>query len=152
MLDSDLAALYGVETGELNQATKRNTGRFPADFMFALSEDKHKGLLSQSVITNPACGGRRRSLPNVFMEQGIAMLSSVLRSEGAVQVNIAIMRAFVQMRRLTATPQELARKIMQREQKYDEQFGVVFRAIQQLIGEPSAPERRMGFHRGKEGS
>lgn len=98
MLDSHLAELYGVPTSALNQAVKRNSARFPEDFMFALTDDEAKSLMSQTVISNAGRGGRRY-LPYVFTEQGVAMLSSVLRSERAVAVNIAIMRAFVQMRR-----------------------------------------------------
>lgn len=146
MLDSDLAELYGVETRALNQAVKRNSTRFPGDFMFQLTteEANRLRLISQSVISNAGRGGRRKPV-YAFTEQGVAMLSSVLRSERAVQVNIAIMRAFVAMRQLMTADSILARKILEMEQKYDRQFEIVFDAIRLLIEEPPAPERRMGF-------
>ncbi len=152
MLDSDLAELYGVTTGALNQAVKRNSQRFPEDFMFALSPDEVQSLLSQFVIANKR-GGRHNLTYYVFTEQGVAMLSSVLRSERAVQVNIAIMRAFVNLRGLLTHDSDLARRILHLEEKYDRQFAAVFEAIRQMIEAPAAPEppeRRMGFRQGQE--
>lgn len=147
LLDADLADLYGVTTGALNQAVKWNPERLPADFMFQLSGEEWKGLRSQTVTSN-ARGGTRYT-PYAFTEQGVAMLSSVLRSPRAVEVNIAIMRTFVQLRRLMDSNRELARKIETMEVKYDEQFAVVFDAIKQLIAEGEArkaqPKRRIGF-------
>ena len=166
MLDRDLAVLYCVETRALNQAVKRNLARFPDDFMFQLTPaeaDEVLLLVSQSVA--PAPGGSSNSsqtvmssrkhrgrsyLPYAFTEQGVAMLSSVLRSTRAVQVNIAIMRTFVQLRRLMDSNRDLARRIDSLEKKYDEQFRVVFDAIKRLIAEDKArksrPRREIGFH------
>ena len=147
MLDSDLAELYGVETRTLNQAVKRNIGRFPLDFMFQVTAQEDIVLRSQSVIANPG-RAKQRYLPYAFTEQGVAMLSSVLRSDRAVQVNIAIMRAFVSLRGALTQNSDLARRIPTLEQKYDEQFAVIFEAIRLLIEAPPAPERRMGFRAG----
>jgi len=132
LLDSDLADLYGVTTKALNQAVKRNLERFPADFMFQLSSDEWANMRSQTVTAS-----RRNvtALPYAFTEQGVAMLSSVLRSQRAVEVNIAIMRTFVQLRRLMDSNRELARRIDALEARYDEQFASVFDAIKQLITE-----------------
>ena len=190
MFDADLAMLYGVEVRSLNQAVARNRKRFPADFAFQLTDDELAALRSQLVIsksptsqassrlrsqivTSNAGRGGRRYLPYAFTEQGVAMLSSVLRSARAVEVNIAIMRTFVQLRRLMDTNRDLARKIEALEKKYDEQynvrgrrwidcigcmvrqpsgreiasqFAVVFEAIKQLITPPEPPKRRIGFH------
>lgn len=131
MLDTDLAALYGVEARALNQAVARNPERFPEDFMFQLTDDEWRALRSQTVISNGR--GGRRYAPYVFTEQGVAMLSSVLRSQRAVEVNIAIMRTFVQLRRLMDSNRDLARRIDSLEARYDEQFSAVFEAIKQLI-------------------
>lgn len=147
LLDSDLAELYGVETFILNRAVKRNRSRFPGDFMFQLTGEEIESLRFQIGISSKGRGGRRY-LPYVFTEQGVAMLSSVLRSERAVQVNIAIMRAFVAMRGVLSSDDSLAKKIMNLEQKYDSQLEIVFDAIRQLIETPRAPERRMGFRAG----
>jgi len=157
MLDSDLAALYGVETKALNRAVKRNLERFPDDFMFQLTPEEAEclrcqngtsngdpGLRSQSVTSSGKRGGRRY-LPHAFTEQGVAMLSSVLRSERAVMVNIAIMRAFVKLREMLATHKDLARKLEEMERKYDVQFRVVFEAIRQLMTPPLPPPQRIGF-------
>ncbi len=147
MLDRDLAALYEVETKVLNQAVKRNADRFPEDFMFQLSAEEFENWKSQIVTSNPAAkmGVRRR--PYAFTEQGVAMLSSVLRSDRAVAVNIEIMRAFVRLRRLLASHAELARKLDALEKKYDAQFKAVFDAIRQLMIPPAGPKRRqIGFH------
>ena len=150
LLDTDLAALYGVEAKALNQAVARNRDRFPNDFMFRLSSEEAEAvrrLRSQNVTLKR--GQHSKYLPYAFTEQGVAMLSSVLRSPRAVQVNIAIMRTFVQLRRLMDTNRGLARKIETLEKKYDEQFGVVFNAIKQLIASDQArkaqPKRRIGF-------
>jgi hypothetical protein len=145
MLDSDLAALYGVETSNLNKAVKRNADRFPADFMFQLNADEAERLRFQFGISKPGRGGRRYQ-PYVFTEQGVAMLSSVLRSKRAVQVNIEIMRAFVRLRGILAAHKELAKKLAELEQKYDGQFRVVFDALRQLATPPrEAKRRRIGF-------
>lgn len=149
MLDSDLAELYGVETKALNRAVRRNLTRFPADFMFQLTHAECERLRCQIGTSNVGRGGRRYA-PLAFTEQGVAMLSSVLRSERAVQVNIAIMRAFVKLRELLATHKDLARKLEQLERKYDAQFKVVFDAIRQLMAPPAAKRRRIGFRRGRE--
>jgi hypothetical protein len=160
MIDSDLAALYGVTTGALNQAVRRNSERFPDDFWFELTaaesdslrsqivtlEAHHSGnLKSQTVISRSGHGGRRRSRPFAFTEQGIAMLSSVLHSARAVQVNIEIMRAFVRLRRLAESHTDLAQKLAQLEQKTDGRFKIVFEAIDQLIAPPPAKRRGIGF-------
>src|SRR6476660_729370 len=145
MLDSDLARLYGVEARALNQAVARNRKRFPADFMFQLTPGDYESLRSQIVTSKKGRGGRRFR-PYAFTEQGVAMLSSVLRSSRAVEVNIAIMRTFVQLRRLMDTNRDLARKIEALEKKYDEQFAVVFDAIKELIAPPEPPQKQIGFH------
>src|SRR5712692_6177961 len=145
MLDADLAELYGVTVGALNQAVRRNIERFPADFMFEISEDELTNLKSQSVISSARWGGRRRSRPYAFTEQGVAMLSSVLRSERAVQVNIEIMRSFVRLREMLASNRDLARRLNKLEKRYDAQFKAVFDAIRQLMAPPVASKRRLGF-------
>jgi ORF6N domain len=151
MLDADLAMLYNVPTGTLNRAVKRNASRFPADFMFLLRAQEWENLKCQFGISSStrARHGGRRTLPYAFTGQGIAMLSSVLRSPRAVEVNIAIMRTFVQLRRLMDSNRQLARKIESLEKRYDEQFAVVFDAIKRLIaeenGRKSPPKRRIGF-------
>jgi hypothetical protein len=143
MLDADLAELYGVPTKRLNEAVRRNATRFPEDFMFRLTEDDIEILRSQ-IATSRFWGGRRY-FPYVFTEQGVAMLSSVLNSEQAIQVNIAIMRAFVRMRRMLVSHEELARKVDALEGKYDAQFRGVFDAIRALMEPPKTPRRRIGF-------
>ncbi len=148
MLDADLAALYEVQTRALLQAVKRNAGRFPPDFMFRLTARELTHLRSQIVISSAAGRhGGRRYTPQAFTEQGIAMLSSVLRSERAVRVNVEIMRVFVRLRRMLASHADLARKLKALERKYDGQFRVVFRAIRDLMSPlvPDAPRRRIGF-------
>jgi hypothetical protein len=160
LLDTDLAELYGVETKALNQAVKRNLDRFPEDFMFQLTLEEWERMRSQTVTSYPA-GNPMRSqtvtasrrnvtaLPYAFTEQGVAMLSSVLRSQRAVEVNIAIMRTFVQLRRLMDSNRDLGRRIEAMEKRYDEQFSAVFDAIKQLIADDQAkkskPSRRIGF-------
>ena len=144
MLDADLARLYGVETGDLNRAVKRNARRFPDDYMFVPNKQEVANLICQIGISSSGWGGRRKPIM-AFTEQGVAMLSSVLKSDRAADVNIAIMRTFVQLRRLMDSNRELARKIAEMEKRYDEQFGAVFQAIQQLIIEEEEPKRKIGF-------
>ena len=144
MLDFDLAKLYGVETRALKQAVKRNFERFPADFMFELTAAEIKSLVSQTVI--PTRGKLGGATPMAFTEQGVAMLSSALRSSRAVQVNIAIMRAFVRLREMLLSNADLARKLADLENKYDAQFKVVFDAIRELMLPPDPPRRKIGFH------
>ena len=141
MLDRELAELYGVETRVLNQAVRRNIKRFPPDFMFSLTREEIMNL-SQIVISS-----RIKHAPNVFVftEQGVAMLSSVLNSERAVQVNIAIMRAFTKLREMLSTHDDLKKKIEAMEKKYDQQFQVVFEAIKQLLETEAKPRERIGF-------
>ncbi len=144
MLDVDLALLYGVEVRALNQAIKRNHQRFPIDFMFQLTTAEARSLRSQFVISNSAQGGRRYA-PYAFTEHGVAMLSSVLRSERAVQVNIEIMRAFSRLRQMLQQNAELARRLAALEKKYDAQFRVVFDAIRDLMTPPVRARRPIGF-------
>ena len=141
MLSLDLAALYDVEPGALVQAVKRNAERFPDDFVFQLTPDEHRILKSQSVISS--WGGRRHP-PYAFTEQGVAMLSSVLRSKRAVQVNVEIIRAFVRLRRILAENAGLAQRLDDLEKKYDIQFKVVFDAIRKLMQPPEPKRRRIG--------
>jgi len=143
LLDADLAALYGVETGMLTRAVRRNIGRFPKDFMFQLTKEEFANLRSQSV-TSSGWGGRRPP-PYPFTEQGVAMLSGVLRSKRAILVNIEIVRAFVKLRRLLDSHEGLARKLVALERKYDQQFKVVFDAIRQLMIPPEPKRKRIGF-------
>jgi hypothetical protein len=144
MMDADLAELYGVKTRVLLQAVSRNRKRFPKDFMFQLSKEEYELLRSQIVISKKGRGGRRY-LPYAFTEQGVAMLSSVLRSERAVQVNIEIMRAFVRLRELMATHKDLVRRLNEMEKKYDAQLRVVFDAIRELMTPPDPKKRKIGF-------
>jgi hypothetical protein len=143
LLDADLATLYGVPTKVLIQAVKRNAARFPADFMFQLAQDEALNLRSQ-FVTSSRWGGRRH-LPYAFTEQGVAMLSSVLKSSRAAQVNVEIMRAFVRLRRLTVAHEDLSCRLDELEGRYDSQFKVVFDAIRALMTPPEAPKRRIGF-------
>ena len=143
MLSPHLAELYDIEPRVLVQAVKRNIDRFPGDFMFQLTGDEFLNLKSQ--IVTSSWGGSRRSKPYAFTEQGVAMLSSVLRSKRAVQVNIEIMRAFVRLRQLLASHTELAGKLSEIEKKYDKQFKIVFEAIRQLMTPPVKPRRKIGF-------
>lgn len=168
MLDGDLAELYGVETKVLNQAVQRNIERFPEDFMFQLSVEELRLILKSQIVTsngglgaeaqqNPLIlksqivtsslghGGRRKR-PYAFTEQGVAMLSSVLRSDRAIQVNLAIMRTFVQLRQMMSSHTDLARKLASLERKYDVQFRAVFDAIRELMSEKKRPKREIGFH------
>jgi len=148
MLSTDLAELYGVEPKVLIQAVKRNSERFPSDFMFMLTNQEFANLKSQ--IVTSSWGGIRRANPYAFTEKGVAMLSSVLRSKRAVQVNIAIMRAFVKLREMLATHKDLARKLEEMEKNYDAQFKVVFDAIRELMTPPDTKKRKIGFRREKE--
>lgn len=144
MLDSDLATLYSVETRALIQAVHRNIERFPEDFMFQLSKAEFDNLRSQSVTSSKSWGGRRYP-PYAFTEQGVAMLSSVLRSDRAVLVNVEIMRAFVRLRAMLASNSDLARRLDALEKRYDAQFKTVFDAIRRLMTPPAKSNRRLGF-------
>lgn len=167
MPDSDLAELYGVETKVLNQAVKRNLERFPADFMFQVSKEEAalisrsqfvtleaetsgKPLEKRTVLRSPFVtlrhGAHLKYRPYVFTEQGVAMLSSVLRSDRAIQVNLAIMRTFVQLRQMLSTHSDLARKLAAMEQKYDSRFKIVFDALREMMAEKKKPRRKIGFH------
>jgi len=143
MLSTDLAELYEVEPRALVQAVKRNMERFPTDFMFQLSQEEFDNLKSQIVISS--WGGLRRATPYAFTEQGVAMLSSVLRSKRAVMVNVEIMRAFVRLRQMLAANADLARKLAALEKKYDAQFKVVFDAIRELMAPPAGKKHPIGF-------
>ena len=144
ILDSDLASLYGVTTKALVQAVKRNIDRFPTDSMFQLTPEEFGRLRSQTVTSNAGRGGRRTP-PYAFTEQGIAMLSSVLRSPRAIHVNIEIMRTFVKLRAMLASHEDLSRKLAALERKYDEQFRVVFDAIRQIMAPTPKAAKRIGF-------
>ncbi len=147
MLDSGLAELYGVTTKRRNEQVRRNASRFPADFMFQLDEKETSALRSQFATSKKGRGGRRY-LPYVFTGQGVAMLSSVLKSERAIEVNIAIMRVFVRLREMMATQKELALKLRELEgriQDHDEQIVAIFEAIRQLMTPPEKPRKRIGF-------
>jgi ORF6N domain-containing protein len=147
MLDSDPAALYGVTTGNLNKAVSRNRGRFPSDFMFQLTVEEAEALIFQ--IGRSKGRGGRRHRPYAFTEQGIAMLSSVLNSDRAIRVNIAIMRAFVKMRQMLETNRELAQKFSELEQRvgqHDEEIAATLEAIRQLMAPREKPRREIGFH------
>jgi len=144
MLDSDLAEMYGVPTKVFLQAVKRNVRRFPLDFAFQLENHDVVALRSQSVTSSVGHGGRRYK-PYVFSEQGVAMLSSVLNSDRAIEVNIQIMRAFVQLREMIAAHKDLSKKLEELEQKYDSQFRVVFDAIRALVAQPEPKEKKIGF-------
>jgi len=144
LLDVHLAALYGVTTKRLNEQVRRNRSRFPDDFMFQLTQDEVQALKSQIATSKVGRGGRRYA-PYVFTEQGVAMSSTVLNSERAIQVNIEIMRAFVRLRQLLASNNQLARRLAALEKKYDGQFKVVFEAIRQLMAPPEPKKRKIGF-------
>lgn len=146
ILNIHLSSLYGVENRVLIQSVKRNIERFPEDFMFQLTMDEVENLKSQFVISSFGKHGGRRSLPYAFTEQGVAMLSGVLRSKQAITVNIEIMRAFVNLRRLLNSNEKLKQQIEELEQKYDEQFSVVFKTIRQLMTPPEPKSKRpIGF-------
>jgi len=144
MLDKDLARLYEVDTRQLTRQVRRNIERFPQDFMFQLTKEELQNLMCQ--FGTSSWGGTRK-LPYAFTEQGIAMLSGVLHSKRAIRVNIQIMRAFIQLKRMLLTNVDLRRKIEEMEKKYDKQFSIVFQAIKQLLEPvPEKPRRRIGFH------
>ena len=146
MLSTDLATLYGVEARALNQAVKRNIARFPEDFMFQLNSSEGEWLVSQNVIPHKKYLGGY--LPYAFTEQGVAMLSSILKSERAVQVNIAIMRAFVKLREILSTHKELAHKLAEHErkiEKHDGEIKVIFDAIRGLMRPPEPKKKKIGF-------
>jgi hypothetical protein len=145
MLSPHLAELYGIQVKVLVQAVKRNRLRFPKDFLFQLTEEEFQILKSQFVTSS--WGGMRRAIPYAFTEQGVAMLSSVLRSPRAIAVNIEIIRAFVQLRRMLDSNADLARKLAELEREYDGQFRVVFEAIRQLMAPPATAGKRIGFRR-----
>jgi hypothetical protein len=151
MLDEDLADLYGVETKRLIQQVQRNSKRFPKDFMFQLDKTEIEALRSQIATSNDGRGGRRYA-PYVFTEQGVAMLSGVLRSDRAIAVNIAIMRAFVELRRAAFSYAAIEKRLEELEREtnvklgqHDEQLSQIFEALRQLISPPSRPKRRVGF-------
>lgn len=145
LLDFDIASLYGIETKQLKRQVKRNLSRFPADFMFELTTEEWENLRCQSGTSS---WGGIRYPPFAFTEQGVAMLSSVINSEQAIEVNIAIMRVFVQMRQMLSGNSELQRKIEQLEGKYDEQFATVFQAIKQLMIKEREPRKPIGYRSG----
>ena len=147
ILDQDLASLYGVTTKALNQAVRRNRERFPSDFMIHLTRAEAESLRSQLVTLKKGRGRHRKYQPYVFTEQGVAMLSSVLRSSRAIAVNIEIMRAFVELRRMLETTTGLARKITTLERRYDRQFKVVLDAIRELMSPTKSAGRRIGYRR-----
>ena len=145
MLDKDLAELYSVETKQLKRAVRRNIDRFPADFMFELTREEYNSLRSHFGTSS---WGGTRYLPMAFTEQGVAMLSSVLNSKRAIEVNIAIMRVFVQLRKITSSQKQLARKFQEIEARledHDESIQAIFEAIQQLMTPPEKPRKRIGF-------
>ena len=144
MLDRDLAELYGVETAQLKRAVRRNIDRFPHDFMFELNKKELDNWRCQFGTSNSIKMGLRHP-PMAFSEQGVAMLSTVLNSKRAIQVNIQIMRTFTRLRSMLAGHKELEKKIEKMEEKYDEQFKIVFDAIKQLLREEEKPQRKIGF-------
>ncbi|MBA3385799.1 MAG: ORF6N domain-containing protein [Chthoniobacterales bacterium] len=147
LIDADLAKLYGVTTGNLNRAVSRNRDRFPEDFMFRLTREEAQSLICQSGISKGR--GGRRALPYAFTEQGVAMLSSILKSGRAIKVNIAIMRAFVRLRGMLEANRELARKFNELEKrvgKHDEEIGAIIEAIRQLMRPATKTTREIGFH------
>jgi len=144
MLDADLAELYRIETKNLNKAVKRNLRRFPRDFMFQLTTKEYDSLKFQIGTANPGRGGRRTP-PYAFTEQGVAMLSSVLQSDRAVDVNVAIMRTFVRMRKMLATNHELARKVA----KHDKEIAVLYDYLHKLLAPPTSSKRQIGYLRQK---
>ena len=145
LLDSDLASLYQVETKALTRAVRRNAKRFPEDFMFQLAAEETGSLRSQSGAFKTGRGKHRKYAPYVFTEQGVAMLSSVLNSDRAVQVNIEIMRAFVRLRESVSKHKDLAGKLTELENRYDRQFKMVFDAIRGLMKQPEPKRRGIGF-------
>jgi hypothetical protein len=149
MLDEDLAMLYGVPVKRLNEQVKRNKKRFPKDFMFMISQDENIFLRSQFATANKGRGGRR-NLPYAFTELGVAMLSSVLNSERAIQVNIEIMRTFIKIREILLTHKELKKKIDEMEKKYDNRFRLVFETLKKMMTQEEIPKNKIGFRLNKE--
>jgi hypothetical protein len=147
MLDRDLAELYGVQTKALKQAVRRNLKRFPSGFMFEISQKEFKNLRSQIVTSS---WGGARYMPMAVTEQGVAMLSSVLNTDRAVQVNIQIMRAFIKLRQMYISHEDLKRKIASMERKYDENFRIVFEALKQLIEGEEKPKKKIGYVKEKQ--
>lgn len=145
ILDSDLAALYGVPTKRFNEAIKRNADRFPEDFRFQLTQEEFDALRSQNATSNAGRGGRRY-LPHCFTEHGALMAANVLNSRRAVLTSIAVVRAFLHLRSLALSVEQLTRKVAALESRYDDQFKIVFDAIRQLISPPSSPRKAIGFH------
>lgn len=143
LLDQDVAELYGVETKQLKRAVRRNIDRFPPDFMFELTKEEYNSLRYQFGTLKR--GEHSKYLPMAFTEQGIAMLSSVLKSKSAIEVNIEIMRAFVELRKMISSHADLERKLTALEKKYDKQFKIVFDAIRALMSPPEKPRKRIGF-------
>jgi len=146
ILDRDLAALYGVETRVLNQAVTRNLERFPDDFMFQLSAEEDKALRSQIVTLKSGRGQHQKYLPRVFTESGVAMLSTVLKSKQAIQINITIMRAFVRMREMLATNKDLARRV----EKHDKEIAVLYDHLHKLLDPPKSSKKQIGYIRHRE--
>jgi phage regulator Rha-like protein len=146
MLDSDLAHLYEVPVKRINEQVRRNPKRFPPDFMFQLTSEEFDSLRSQIATLKHGRGQHRKYLPYAFTEQGVAMLSSVLNSERAIEVNVEIMRAFVRLREMIASHKDLARRLNDLERKYDTKFKIVFDAIRELMA-PTKPKHRIGFQR-----
>jgi len=149
MLDSDLARLYGVPTRTLNQAVSRNLRRFPPDFMFRVTAPEEASLKSQTVISNSGRGGRRRSMPRAFTEQGVAMLSGVLRSARAIAVNVEIMRAFARLRRLHGEHADLTKRIDELDTKVDESLRTIFDAIRAMQTPTRPTQKPLGFRPGR---
>ncbi len=149
MLDADLARLYGVTTKRFNEQVKRNVRRFPADFMFQLTQEEYADLRSQIATSSATGHGGRRHLPYVFTEHGSIMAANVLNSPRAVQMSIIVVRAFIRLRQLLLSNAELAKKLDALEAKYDAQFKVVFQAIRELMMPPPASRKRIGFRPGK---
>ncbi len=150
MLDKDLAELYGVTTGNLNLAVRRNTTRFPNDFMFQISKEEFQNLILQSATSS---WGGTRKVPYAFTEQGVAMLSSVLNSERAIDVNIQIIRVYTKMRKFLSTHKDILLKLEQLEHKtesHDEKINLIFEYMKQLVQEKSEPRKRIGFKRSEE--
>jgi hypothetical protein len=144
ILDTDLAALYGVTTTRLNEQVRRNQDRFPGDFAFRLTKQEFTNLISQSATSSSQHGGRRK-LPLVFTEHGAIMAANVLNSKTAVQASVQVVRAFIRLRQMLASNAELARKLSEIERKYDAQFRVVFAAIRQLMTPPEPQRKQIGF-------
>lgn len=144
MLDTDLAILYGVQTKRLNEQVRRNIARFPHDFVFNLTPQEEDSLRSQFATSKKGKGGRRYT-SLVFTEQGVAMLSSVLNSDRAIQVNIAIMRTFTRLRKLLSSHADLVRKLDEMEQEYDKNFKSIFTALRKLMKEEEGPKKEIGF-------